>query len=78
MSKEQTFYILSANHIGISGYDIEEWYSYVQKSYPLPKEALEFMELAKKHGLVLNTESFIEHFNILQTIGTNDWIFITN
>jgi len=68
------FYVVSANDVETSGYDIENWSGYDK----LPKEAKEFIKIAEENGSAWNIDQFHYEFNICESVGANDWIFVTD
>lgn len=78
--KETRVYVLSADiDLGfpMSGYEIQNWLSYQENHGKLPPNAELFIEEAEKQGSVYSLYGFHEAFNIEQSVGNNDYIFIT-
>jgi hypothetical protein len=78
MSKQFEFnkgvFVVSADDVSTSAYDIGAWNAHET----LPEEAREFIQIAMNKGRVYDLEEFMEQFNLEETIGANDWIFITD
>jgi len=67
-------YVVSANDAQTSGYEIEGWSHYRE----LPKDAKEFIKIAEENGSAWDINEFHYEFNICESVGANDWIFITD
>ena len=76
--KEFRVYVLSADAFDISAYDIENWVLYAEQHNKLTEEAKEFVRIAEEQGSVYSLYGFQMAFNLEETVGMNDWIFITN
>ena len=76
--KEFRIYILNADNINISGYDIEEWNLYQEQHNKLTDDAKEFINEVERIGSVYSLFGFQNAFNIDEEIELNDWVFITN
>ncbi len=78
--KELKFYVLSADQdlsFDMSGYSIADWDNQTKNEEPT-SEAKEFIEACEKNGTVFTASEFMYEFNINESIGMNDYIFITN
>lgn len=73
-NKELRVFVLSADDVITSGYDIEDW-SYYQE---LPKEAKEFINKAQTNGSVYSLIGFQNAMNLEEISSENTWFFITN
>jgi len=76
--KEFRVYILSADALDISAYDIENWVLYAEQHNKLTEEAKEFVKIAEEQDSVYSLYGFQMAFNLEQAVGMNDWVFITN
>ena len=76
--KKQKVYVLNATDFKTSAYDIENWALYAEKHNKLLPEALEFIQKAEEQGTAYSIYGFQMAFNLEETIGMNDWVFITN
>ena len=77
--KEKRVFVINADNIpadwNFSGYDISEW---KECTGELPKKAKDFINFAEKNGSVYTINGFMDAYNIGETIGMNDYIFITD
>jgi hypothetical protein len=79
--KEMRVYVMSADYdfdFDISGYEIENWVGYQEQHNKLPSNAEKFIEVCENNGTVYSMYGFHQAFNIEESIGTNDYVFITN
>ena len=76
--KEYRVYVLSADNIMTSGYDIEEWVNYQERYNSLHEDAKSFIEVCKDKGEVYSLIGFQYAYNVDECIVANDWVFITN
>lgn len=74
---ENIVYVLSASEVSVSGYAIQEWVEHDKHNNTLHPEAEEFIKVCKKEGFIYSLEEFQDAFNIEESIGANDWIYIT-
>jgi len=58
----------------ISGDEIEDW----NNEPNLPEDAIKFIEIAKKNGLVYSLQGFQDAFNFEEISTSSHYIFITN
>jgi hypothetical protein len=75
-TKELRVFVLSADNINTSAYEIEEWSYWSEET--LPSEALHFIKLAEENGSVYSLIGFQNAINFEEVSSENTWIFITN
>lgn len=77
--KEKRVYVVNVDKIpadwNFSGYDISSWKNLDGK---LPQKAKDFIKFAEENGSVYTLDGFMDAVNIGETIGRNDYIFITD
>jgi hypothetical protein len=78
--KELRVFVVSADDdslpYNVSGYLIDEWANWNENE--LPNEAKKFIDIAEQRGNVYSLNKFLFAFNIEESIGMNDYIFITD
>lgn len=78
MKKQLKYYVLSADKVSTDAYEIMDWHEAEKNGDELPASAHEFMDAAKKDGMVLSVTEFMNEFNLEESIGSNNWIFVTS
>ncbi len=77
--KNLTVYVLSADDDKVStdAYTIQEWSEIEDAGGKMPKEAFEFMQRAASLGNAYSVSDFLLAYNLEETVGMNDWVFIS-
>jgi hypothetical protein len=83
MQKEIRFYVLDATKAGemfakMSGYELENWKLYEEHHGKLTDEAEHFISACEQEGTVYSAVGFMNAINIEETIGANDYVYVTN
>lgn len=60
--------------IDMSGYTIHDW----SLADELPEDAIKFCNFARAEGLVVSITGLMDEYNIEESLGGDDWLFITN